>query len=116
MRSPMMRVVVTPGLMVFGVLAMIGGELGGGMIFCIAGAAYWRLAGWLARPRNRRAERREGPAKPRPAAVVSVAEHGVRSDGTSGAFSRLDPVWRNWLSEEFEARRTDETPPQSSTR
>jgi len=96
------RKLVTPFLLVTGLLAMIGGEVEGGAWIDALGLCYWVIAGWITGAR-----RRYSRAKPQTqftAMVTAKSSRARRSDGAAGAYSRLDPAWKDWLQVEFKPR------------
>ncbi len=100
------RKLVTPLLLAFGLLAMIGGEVEGGAWIDALGLGYWLVAGWITGARRRHAAAR--PPAQVTATVTAMSPRARRSDGAGGAFSRLDPAWQNWLQGEVQPRNTDE--------
>lgn len=108
MRIVFDRRLVTPVLLAFGLLVMLGGEIEmGGWIDAI-GLGYWLVAGWGMRlfggrePRRRRTGRPAG--KPIPPSTAKVVGRPSGTDGVGGAFARLDPAWREWMTGEINAR------------
>lgn len=100
------RKLVTPFLLAFGLLAMIGGEVEGGAWVDALGLGYWIVAGWITR-----ASHRHGAARPPAqvtATVTAMSSRARRSDGASGAYSRLDPAWQNWLRGDTQPRHGDD--------
>lgn len=103
MRFLLNRKFVTPMLMALGLLVMLGGEVDSGAIFYGVAIFYWLLAGWWTNLSERRnAAKRRAPST---AQVTAMSSRARRSDGVDGAFSRLDPAWRDWLGREIDARR-----------
>lgn len=97
------RKLVTPFLLAFGLLAMIGGEVEGGAWVDALGLGYWVVAGWISGARRRHAATRPKPQVT--AKVTATSPRARRSDGAGGAFSRLDPAWQTWLQGEVDSRR-----------
>lgn len=101
MRRLLNRNLVVPMLMVMGLLIMIGGDIDtGGWMYAIA-IGYWIIAGWIESVRARRNAAR--PAAPITAQVTATSSRMRRSDGARGAFSRLDPAWREWMVRQSDA-------------
>lgn len=96
------RKLVTPLLMALGLLVMLGGEVDSGAIFYAVAIGYWLVAGWWSNPGQRRSDARR--RAPTTAQVTAMSSRAHRSDGVDGAFSRLDPSWRDWLGREKDAR------------
>jgi hypothetical protein len=102
MRVLLNRKLVVPTLLAVGLLTMIGGNLDAGAWIDAGAIGYWIIAGWIEGYRSRRRAAR--PAAPVTARVAASSSRMQRSDGAQGAFSRLDPAWRNWISGETDAR------------
>jgi hypothetical protein len=101
MRFLFSRALIVPVLVILGLLAAIGGGLDSGVVFWGMALVYWFARGW-----GQRRARGEA-ARPRPTFSAQVVANGARarqSDGASGAFSRLDPAWKDWLRREAEER------------
>lgn len=103
------RRLVTPVLLAFGLLVMIGGEIEMGAWIDAVGLGYWLFVGWGMRlfsgrePRHRRTGRLATDSVP--SSLAKVVARTCRTDGVGGAFSRLDPAWRDWMTGEINARR-----------
>lgn len=101
------RRLATPALLAWGLLVMLGGEIGLGAWIDAVGLGYWIVGGWGMRlmsgrePRRHRAGRPAG--KPIPSAAKVVGRPSG-TDGVGGAFSRLDPAWQDWMTGEINAR------------
>lgn len=96
------RKLITPLLLAVGLLSIVGGEIEGGLWIDALGLAYWLARGWW-----QRRHQRQQAATPRATFSAQVVANGARagqSDGASGAFSRLDPAWRDWLRREVDSR------------
>lgn len=106
MRTAFNRKLITPILMALGLFSIIGGGSVDNALFWYGAAfAYWFVRGWW----ERRQPRRPSPTAPQASApftaqVAANAARAGQSDGAPGAFSRLDPVWRDWLRREVDTR------------
>jgi len=89
------RKVVAITFMAFGAVFVAKDAYGIAAGFYGFSIIYWVATGWW----ERRAPRRR-PSNPTRPVTVEVTAGTGRTDGARGAYSRLDPVWQDWLRNE----------------
>lgn len=102
MRFLLNRKLVVPMLFATGLLVAFGGDVDAGAWIDAVGVGYWLISGWIMNVHRQRIASRH--VSQFTAQVTAMSSRSEKSDGTGGAFSRLDPEWQSWLRREVDTR------------